>query len=122
MRHRTLTLRLIVASAIWIVGTLCAAGLLLLLLFQDHIERRFDAALADHLQELAVRYTEQGHILAAYNAGASRVERWAKRTGVDDPEVFAERIPFVETRGYVRIISRNQELYRSLYEWPEGSS
>ena len=40
-------------------------------------------------------------VLAAYNAGVSRVERWAKRTGVDDPEVFAERIPFVETRGYV---------------------
>ena len=58
-----------------------------------------------HLQELAVRYTEPGQILAAYNAGVSRVERWAKRTGVDDPEVFAERIPFVETRGYVRIIS-----------------
>ena len=73
-----------------------------------------------HLQELAVRYTEPSHILAAYNAGASRVERWAKRTGVDDPEVFAERIPFVETRGYVRIIHRNQELYRSLYAWPEG--
>jgi signal transduction histidine kinase len=53
MHRRTLTLRLIAASAIWIVGTLCAAGLLLLLLFQDHIERRFDAALADHLQELA---------------------------------------------------------------------
>ena len=75
-----------------------------------------------HLQELAVRYTEPGQILAAYNAGVSRVERWAKRTGVDDPEVFAERIPFVETRGYLRIISRNLELYRSLYEWPEGSS
>jgi soluble lytic murein transglycosylase len=71
-----------------------------------------------HLQELAVRYTEPSHILAAYNAGASRVERWAKRTGVDDPEVFAERIPFVETRGYVRVIYRNQELYRSLYAWP----
>ena len=75
-----------------------------------------------HLQELAVRYTQPSHVLAAYNAGASRVERWARRTGVDDPEVFAERIPFVETRGYVRIISRNQELYRSLYEWPEGRS
>ena len=52
MWHRTLALRLIAASAIWIVGTLCAAGLLLLLLFRDHIERRFDAALADHLEEL----------------------------------------------------------------------
>lgn len=75
-----------------------------------------------HLQELAVRYPEPSHVLAAYNAGASRVERWARRTGVDDPEVFAERIPFVETRGYVRIISRNQELYRSLYEWPKQES
>jgi signal transduction histidine kinase len=53
MRHRTLTVRLIAASTIWIAGTLGAAGLLLLLLFQDHIERRFDAALADHLEELA---------------------------------------------------------------------
>ena len=75
-----------------------------------------------HLQELAVRYPEPSHVLAAYNAGARRVERWAKRTGVDDPEVFAERIPFVETRGYVRIISRNQELYRSLYQWPGRES
>jgi signal transduction histidine kinase len=53
MQRRTLTLRLIAGSAIWIAGTLCAAGLLLLLLFQDHIERRFDAALGDHLEELA---------------------------------------------------------------------
>ena len=52
MWRRTLTLRLIAASAIWIVGTLCLAGLLLLLLFKDHIERRFDAALSDHLEEL----------------------------------------------------------------------
>jgi soluble lytic murein transglycosylase len=75
-----------------------------------------------HLQELAVRYPEPSHVLAAYNAGASRVDRWAKRTGVEDPEVFAERIPFVETRGYVRVIQRNQELYRSLYAWPEERS
>jgi peptidoglycan lytic transglycosylase len=75
-----------------------------------------------HLQELAVRYTEPSHVLAAYNAGVSRVERWVQRTGVDDPEVFADRIPFVETRGYVRIIQRNQELYRSLYQWGEDRS
>jgi soluble lytic murein transglycosylase len=73
-----------------------------------------------HLQELAARYVERSHILAAYNAGASRVERWVRRTGVDDPEVFAERIPFVETRGYVRVIQRNLELYRSLYQWPSS--
>ena len=45
-----------------------------------------------------------------------------RRGGVADPEVFAERIPFVETRGYVRVIQRNQELYRALYHWPEEHS
>ena len=70
-----------------------------------------------HLQELAESYTEPVHILAAYNAGASRVERWSKRKGVEDPEVFAERIPFAETSGYVRAIQRNQAIYRTLYPW-----
>ena len=70
-----------------------------------------------HLQELAGRYGQPAHILAAYNAGASRVERWSQRIGVDDPEVFTERIPFAETRGYVRAIQRNQDIYRSLYAW-----
>ncbi len=70
-----------------------------------------------HLQELLGRYDQPAHVLAAYNAGASRVERWAQRIGVADPEIFAERIPFAETRGYVRVIQRNQELYRALYPW-----
>ena len=72
-----------------------------------------------HLQELLGRYARPVEVLAAYNAGASRVERWSRRVGVEDPEVFAERIPFVETRGYVRVIQRNQELYRALYRWED---
>ena len=38
-----------------------------------------------------------------------------RRIGVEDPEVFAERISFVETRDYVRIIQRNEDIYRALY-------
>jgi soluble lytic murein transglycosylase len=68
-----------------------------------------------HLRELLARYDQRAHILAAYNAGSPRVERWFKRNGVTDPEVFAEQISFVETRDYVRIIQRNEEIYRALY-------
>jgi soluble lytic murein transglycosylase len=71
-----------------------------------------------HLRDLHDRYPETVRVLAAYNAGASRVDRWAGKVGSDDPEVFAERIPFTETRDYVRIIQRSRELYRALYEWP----
>ena len=70
-----------------------------------------------HLRELADRYDRPVHILAAYNAGASRVERWQHRRGVKDLEIFAERIPYSETRTYVRVIQRNQEIYKVLYKW-----
>ncbi len=82
------------------------------LLYQPDVSIQLGAV---HLRELFNRYDERAHILAAYNAGASRVERWSKRIGVDDPEVFAERIAFVETRDYVRIVQRNEDIYRALY-------
>ena len=82
------------------------------LLYQPDVSIQLGAV---HLRELFGQYQQRAHILAAYNAGISRVERWSKRIGVDDPEVFAERISFVETRDYVRIIQRNEEIYRALY-------
>jgi soluble lytic murein transglycosylase len=82
------------------------------LLYQPDVSIQLGAF---HLRELLGRYDQRAHILAAYNAGTSRVERWSKRIGVTDPEVFAERISFVETRDYVRIIQRNEEIYRALY-------
>ncbi len=71
-----------------------------------------------HLSELQADYPDLPHVLAAYNAGRSRVERWENRHGVgDDPELFTERIPFRETRDYVRLVIRNMEIYRALYGW-----
>jgi soluble lytic murein transglycosylase len=54
--------------------------------------------------------------LAAYNAGPSRVAAWVTKRGSDDPEVFVERIPFPETRDYVRAILRGREVYAKLYD------
>ncbi len=82
------------------------------LLYQPDVSIQLGAF---HLRELLSRYDQRAHILAAYNAGSPRVERWFKRNGVTDPEVFAEQISFVETRDYVRIIQRNEEIYRALY-------
>jgi soluble lytic murein transglycosylase len=70
-----------------------------------------------HLKGLVRKYTDVVKILAAYNAGESRVEKWSTKTGAADPEVFTERIPFVETRDYVRTILRNRAYYQALYSW-----
>ncbi|MDQ6691014.1 MAG: transglycosylase SLT domain-containing protein [Gemmatimonadota bacterium] len=70
-----------------------------------------------HLSALMRKYPEVVKALAAYNAGESRVQKWSTKTGAGDPEVFTERIPFVETRDYVRTILRNRAYYQSLYPW-----
>src|SRR5436190_8005046 len=70
-----------------------------------------------HLASSIRQYDDIARVLAAYNAGGSRVTRWAAKAGAQDPEVFAERISFTETRDYVRIVQRNAEIYRALYGW-----
>lgn len=68
-----------------------------------------------HLAAALKETSDTTRALAAYNAGVARVARWSTKRGVADPELFAERIPFVETRDYVRIVQRNMEIYRTLY-------
>lgn len=74
----------------------------------------FDLGTA-HLAGDLSRQRDLTRALAAYNAGAARVRRWSTKPGVADPEVFAERIPYVETRDYVRIVQRNVVMYGALY-------
>ena len=70
-----------------------------------------------HLRDALGRWPDPAYALAAYNAGASRVRRWRARPGADDPEIFVERVPYAETRDYVRVVLRNREFYRALYAW-----
>lgn len=69
-----------------------------------------------YLKEVLDRF--QGRVdyaLASYNAGPHRVRRWTEMDMSLDPEVFIEEIPFDETRGYVKLVLRNEMLYRRLY-------
>ena len=68
------------------------------------------------LAELFERYDGDVQLfLSAYNAGPTRANRWRRMPEAADPERFTERIPFAETRGYVKNVTRNRALYRWLY-------
>jgi len=54
-------------------------------------------------------------ILSAYNAGPTRALRWREFPEVEDMPRFVERIPFVETRGYVKNVMANRAIYTWLY-------
>jgi soluble lytic murein transglycosylase len=61
-------------------------------------------------------------VLSAYNAGPSRAARWRRLPEAADRLRFTERIPFTETRGYVKNVTRNRVLYEILWGGEAGVS
>ena len=70
-----------------------------------------------YLKELLQRYSDDWFkAVAAYNAGEGAVDRWEREIAASDTEEFVERIPYVETRGYVKLVMRNHRIYKKLYD------
>ena len=83
------------------------------LLFQPAVNLRFGIS---HLAQMLRRYSQPEHALAAYNAGSRPAQEWLSLPGAEqDPEVFIERIQYVETRDYVRRVLKNLSMYHALY-------
>ena len=53
--------------------------------------------------------------LEAVDEALRRAVRWVELPEHGDPELFAERIPYAETRDYVRHVLFHRALYRALY-------
>ena len=71
---------------------------------------------ARHLRDLLNLYKgDQVFAIAAYNAGAHNVDRWRKSIGPVPVDEFIERIPFAETRDYVKKVLSAAAVYRQLY-------
>lgn len=67
---------------------------------------------------LSYLYREFGaweEALAAYNAGIGRVRGWLEDPDISADGVTLDRIPYNETREYVRIVIESAEKYRELY-------
>jgi len=82
-------------------------------LFQPEISLTLGTA------ELARRLEQfQGQLyltLASYNAGAGAVQDWLRERPTDDPDLFAERIPYRETYTYVQRVYTGYRLYQQWY-------
>ncbi len=86
-----------------------------------------DINIALGLEEMAALAEEFRDVyplsIAAYNAGKSRVRRWLRESKRMELDRFVERIPFNETRNYVRRVSSHYARYAYLDDpeagWPE---
>ncbi|OUL24234.1 transglycosylase SLT domain-containing protein [Nostoc sp. 106C] len=59
--------------------------------------------------------------IASYNAGPGNVSKWLQTIPTQDPDEFVEKIPFDETKNYVRQVLGNYWNYLRLYN-PEISA
>ncbi|MFP4133188.1 MAG: transglycosylase SLT domain-containing protein [Halothece sp.] len=53
--------------------------------------------------------------IASYNAGPGNVANWIDRYGLEDEDEFVRKIPFPETKGYVKAVFSNYWNYLRLY-------
>ncbi|MFQ5817378.1 MAG: transglycosylase SLT domain-containing protein [Terriglobia bacterium] len=68
------------------------------------------------LRELHRRFKGQLELMvAAYNAGGTRVTQWHRRRTWSEPAEFVESIPTEQTRNFVYLVLRNYQFYRDLY-------
>ncbi len=102
-------------------------------------EKRFDGSSRDYLYEppmnlaLGQRYLRylmrKGHVghdlfrlLAAYNAGVGNLQKWDRRGQLaDDPLMFIETLPWLETRLFVERVMANFWAYRQRLGQPTPS-
>jgi soluble lytic murein transglycosylase len=83
------------------------------LLFDPQVNVRLGTQYLGRLLEL-----HRGNLilaLAAYNAGPGRVKRWLQEVSTADWDEFIERLPFQETRLYIKSVLRNYGVYQGLY-------
>lgn len=74
-----------------------------------------------YLKKLLKKYDQNlVYTLAAYNAGEHRVKKW-KGSLFDDSSILhnIERIPYKETRKYVKLIFRNLFYYKGMYQYQD---
>lgn len=74
-----------------------------------HLGTRYFARMLDRFDGNVVA------ALASYNAGPHRVDDWTAFPEYGEDELFTERIPYDETRDYVKKVQQNARLYRFLY-------
>lgn len=68
-----------------------------------------------HLARLLDIYKSPVFALTSYNASPAATIKWKRTIATDDLLVFIERIPYKETRAYVKLIMRNYFYYKRWY-------
>ena len=72
-----------------------------------------------HVRTLLSIYNSPVYVLSAYNASPGAARKWITTIPTKDILIFIEKIPYKETRAYVRLVLRNYFYYKRFYGNPD---
>lgn len=71
----------------------------------------------NYLKYLRERFNDNDlMVIAAYNGGEGSVSKWIKLYGTNDLDEFIEKIPYDETKNYVKKVFRTYHMYQKVYK------
>ncbi len=84
-------------------------------------EKLFDPEINIHygvcyMRLLLEQFSDTDTMIAAYNAGPTRVSEWLDNTAYSQDGKTLYHIPYEETLNYVERVRKAQEMYRTLYD------
>ncbi|HBL83813.1 MAG: hypothetical protein A2Y17_08265 [Clostridiales bacterium GWF2_38_85] len=74
------------------------------------------------LSYLMTQFQDESSIIAAYNAGNTKVKTWLTDSRYSDDGITLKDIPYPETEAYVEKVFKAREIYIKLYFENEGES
>lgn len=69
-----------------------------------------------YMRLLLEQFSDTDTMIAAYNAGPTRVSEWLEETAYSKDGKTLYHIPYEETLQYVERVRKSQEMYRTLYD------
>ncbi|MBQ8887333.1 MAG: transglycosylase SLT domain-containing protein [Candidatus Gastranaerophilales bacterium] len=70
----------------------------------------------NYLRYLKERFNNDLMVIAAYNGGEGSVSKWIRLYGTEDLDEFVEKIPYDETRNYVKKVFKTYHMYQKVYK------
>ncbi len=70
---------------------------------------------AYYLSKLYLQFGTWDEVYAAYNAGPTKVTEWLSDEKYSDDGKTLDKIPYKETRDYVKKVKKANEIYKKLY-------
>lgn len=85
--------------------------------FEKRLEPKTNVRMgAWYYKYLKERFGNEKTALAAYNAGPNKVDSWLKNPEYSKDGLTLKKIPYAETRGYIRKVKAFYKIYTWLYK------